>query len=143
LAKGGQGRLTEAGKRGHTVSVRLTPEELERWHAARRRTARKELGAWVRATVEETLNGHPGIPGDIAQVPEVNHGVFLQLAAIGNNLNQIAFQANIAGGVPAELHERLAAAIEAVGDAALAVRGMRPLTGPAGIAEHHQEHGEP
>ncbi|WP_051811932.1 plasmid mobilization relaxosome protein MobC [Kitasatospora sp. MBT63] len=140
MAKGGQGRLTEAGQRTHTVSVRLTPEELEKWHTARRRTARKELGAWVRATVEEALNGHPGIHGDVAQVPEVNHAVFLQLAALGNNLNQLAFVANTSGSVPAELHARLEAAIEAVGDAALAVRGLRPLTGPAGLAEHHQEH---
>ncbi|GAA1198317.1 hypothetical protein F4556_007609 [Kitasatospora gansuensis] len=140
MAKGGQGRLTEAGQRTHTVSVRLTPAELERWHAARSKTARKELGAWVRAMVEEALNGHPGIPGDVAQVPEVNHAVFVQLAAIGNNMNQIAYLSNTAGGVPAELHQRLAEAIEAVGDAALAVRGLAPMTGPAGLAEHDQEH---
>ncbi|MET9618898.1 MobC family plasmid mobilization relaxosome protein [Kitasatospora indigofera] len=120
------GRLTAAGKREHTVSIRLTPQELERWHEARKRTPRKELGAWARAVVEEQINGRPGIPGDVARVPEINHAAFMQLAGLGNNLNQLTRLAN-SGELPRDLLARLEAAIEAVGDAALAVRGLRPV----------------
>ncbi|MEE1781511.1 plasmid mobilization relaxosome protein MobC [Streptomyces sp. SP17BM10] len=122
------GRLTEAGKRDHTVSIRLTREELARWHEARERTPRKELGAWARAVVEEQINGHPGIPGDVARVPEINHAGFLQLAALGNNLNQLTRLANT-GELPRDLLPQLERVIAEVGDAALALRGLRPVGG--------------
>ncbi|MEE1784170.1 MobC family plasmid mobilization relaxosome protein [Streptomyces sp. SP17BM10] len=122
---GKTGRLTAAGKRDNRHTVNLSDAEEELWQEAFAATGRKEFGAWIRAAVNDAL-GQPGL-GEVPMVPEVNHAVFVQLAAIGNNLNQIAFQANTAGGVPAELHARLAAAIEAVGDAALVVRGLRPF----------------
>ncbi|MFJ7280670.1 plasmid mobilization relaxosome protein MobC [Kitasatospora sp. NPDC098663] len=108
------------------MSIRLTPQELERWHEARRRTQRKELGAWARAVVEEQINGHPGIPGDVAQVSPVNHAAYLELARLGNNLNQLTRLAN-GGELPRDLLPKLAATIEAVGNAALVVRGLRPI----------------
>lgn len=127
------GRLTAAGLRDYTVSVRLAPEERVAWEAARDAAERKETGAWVRAVVSEALTGHPGLPGEPPRVPEVNHGVYLQLAAIGNNLNQIARAVNTdeAGRLPLDLVDRLEAAIEAVGDAALVVRGLKPLADAA------------
>lgn len=134
------GRLTAAGLRDYTVSVRLAPEERVAWEAARDATERKETGNWVRAVVNEALTGHPGLPGEPPRVPEVNHGVYLQLAAIGNNLNQIARAVNTdeEGRLPLDLVERLEAAIEAVGDAALVVRGLKPLADAAGVEEDQE-----
>ncbi|MFJ8628955.1 plasmid mobilization relaxosome protein MobC [Kitasatospora sp. NPDC093550] len=119
------GRLTSAGKRDHRHTVNLSDAEQALWSEAFAESGRKEFGAWIRAAVNDAL-GRPGL-GEQPAVPEVNHLVFGQLAAIGNNLNQIAYQANVSGSVPPELHQRLAAAIEAVGDAALVIRGMKPL----------------
>jgi hypothetical protein len=136
------GRLTAAGKREYTVSVRLSDGEREQWEAARDATGRKETGAWVRAVVTEALTGHPGLPGEPPRVPEVNHGVFLALAAIGNNLNQIAYLSNVSGSVPPDLHSRLVAAIEAVGDAALVVRGLKPLADAANVDVQEDEEPE-
>jgi hypothetical protein len=130
-------RGTPGQKRRHCVSVRLTEEELERWHRAREKTGRRELGAWVRAVVEQRL-GRKGIPGDVPTVPLVNAAAYGQLVAAANNLNQLTRYT----------HERreLAAAIEAavaeVGRAAMAVRG---LTTPSDDEEpdddEHQDHG--
>ncbi|MQS16439.1 plasmid mobilization relaxosome protein MobC [Streptomyces kaniharaensis] len=105
--------------------MRLAPQELERWRAAQQKTSRKELGAWVRAVVEEALNGHPGVPGDVAQVPEVNHAAYLTLAQAANNLNQLTRYTH----QESQLHHDIQAAIEAVGNAALAIRGLEPLDG--------------
>ncbi|MFE5940905.1 hypothetical protein ACFQ69_37035, partial [Streptomyces sp. NPDC056470] len=48
-------RGTPGSKRGHTVSVRLSDEERERWESARGESGRREMGAWVRAVVEDVL----------------------------------------------------------------------------------------
>ncbi|MQS18085.1 MobC family plasmid mobilization relaxosome protein [Streptomyces kaniharaensis] len=131
------GRLTSAGRRDRRYSVNLSPEEEAAWQAAREATGRKELGAWVRVVVNEAI-GQPGLSGEVPMLPEVNHAVFMQLAAIGNNLNQIAHATNIREGeMPVGLVDRLEAAIEAVGNAALVVRGMKPLdqAGPDGGAD--------
>jgi hypothetical protein len=42
------------------VRVRLTPEEHAAWSAARAVTGRRELGAWVRVTVNELLSRPSG-----------------------------------------------------------------------------------
>ncbi|MET8704326.1 plasmid mobilization relaxosome protein MobC [Kitasatospora sp. NPDC004723] len=117
------GRLTEAGHRTNTISVRVSDDELARWEAARAQTPRREKGAWVRAVVEEALSGHPGVPGDVPRVPAVNREVYDELASIGNNLNQLVRYTH----QDSELHRDLQQAIRRVGDAALAVRGMRPM----------------
>ncbi|WP_159401230.1 MobC family plasmid mobilization relaxosome protein [Streptomyces sp. NRRL B-24484] len=103
--------------------MRLSDAERVQWEAARDATGRKETGAWVRAVVTEALTGHPGLPGEPPMVPEVNHAAYLALAGVGNNLNQLT-RAVHSGGLPADLLPRLEAAIEAVGNAALAVRGI-------------------
>lgn len=114
-------RGTPGQKRKHCVSVRLTEEELERWHRARERTGRRELGAWVRAVVEQRL-GRRGIPGDVPTVPLVNAAAYGQLVQAANNLNQLTRYAHQAGHLPAAIEE----AIAEVGRAALAVRGLGP-----------------
>ncbi|NED04820.1 hypothetical protein G3I55_24510 [Streptomyces sp. SID6648] len=114
-------RGTPGKKRRHCVSVRLTEEELERWHQAREKTGRKELGAWVRAVVEQRL-GRKGIPGDVPTVPLVNAAAYGQLVQAANNLNQLTRYSH----ERRELHAAIQAAIEEVGRAALAVRGLGP-----------------
>jgi hypothetical protein len=102
--------------------VRVTPEELERWQAARDQTGRRELGAWVRAVVTEALTGRRGVPGDVPVVPLVNEAAYGQLVAAANNLNQLARYAHQERELPASI----AAAVEEVGRAAMAVRGLGP-----------------
>ncbi|MET8298715.1 plasmid mobilization relaxosome protein MobC [Streptomyces sp. NPDC001668] len=109
-------------KRSHCVSVRVTPEELETWRAAQAATGRRELGAWVRAVVTESLTGRPGVPGDVPTVPLVNAASYGQLVQAANNLNQLTRYAHQTG----ELHADIQAAIAEVGRAALAVRGLGP-----------------
>ena len=123
MPRGQTGRLTSAGKREKTVTVRLTEVELARWTEARERTPRREMGAWVRSVVEEALTGSAVIPGDVARVPPVNEDVFHELAALGNNLNQLVRWTHVND----RLHPALLAAVEAVGNAALVVRGMEPI----------------
>jgi len=106
--------------RTHCVSVRLTDEEFERWKAARDSTERKELGAWVRAVVEEALQGHPGVPGDVPKVPEVNEAAFEQLAQAAADLRNVA-RALLQAGRDEAAVERV---LTQVGEAAMAVRGL-------------------
>ena len=51
----GAAAVTRGGpvKRTKDVRVRLTPDEHALWEAARERSGRKELGAWVRATITD------------------------------------------------------------------------------------------
>lgn len=123
-------------KRTHTVSVRLTPDERLVWDQARERTGRKELGAWVRDVVTETLDvsdrgaGQKGgpertktptrVPGGARVVPEVNQDAYRQLVGVAGNLNQIARKLNAGGGL--SLTE-LSQALEEVQLAARAVQG--------------------
>ncbi|MFD5468233.1 hypothetical protein ACFWIQ_36305 [Kitasatospora sp. NPDC127059] len=120
------GRLTAAGKREHTVSIRLGVEERAAWEAGRDAAGRKEVANWARSVINEVLTGHPGTPGEPPVVPQVNHGAYMALVRVGNDLNQLT-RAVHSGGLPAGLLPCLAAAIEAVGDAALVVRGLRPV----------------
>ncbi|MFJ3826027.1 hypothetical protein [Streptomyces nodosus] len=105
------------------MSVRLNDEELERWQSARAGTERKELGAWVRAVVEEFLQGHPGIPGDVPRVPEVNEGAYLQLVQAANDLQELVRAAAERGELPPETET----VISQLGDAALMTRGLSPV----------------
>ncbi|MFJ3638037.1 plasmid mobilization protein [Streptomyces sp. NPDC090112] len=119
-------------RRTHCVSVRLTPEELENWRAGQAATGRKELGAWVRAVVTEALTGRQGVPGDVPVVPLVNEAAYGQLVAAANNLNQLTRYAHQERELPAAI----AAAVEEVGRAALAVRGLGPDRMTAEDDEH-------
>ncbi|MFF2604188.1 plasmid mobilization relaxosome protein MobC [Streptomyces californicus] len=109
-------------RRTHCVSVRVTPDELVAWHAARQETGRRELGAWVRAVVTEAMTGRTGVPGDVPVVPLVNEAAYGQLVQAANNLNQLTRYAHQERELPAAI----AAAVEEIGRAALAVRGLGP-----------------
>ncbi|MFD3940221.1 hypothetical protein ACFWSP_35350 [Streptomyces sp. NPDC058618] len=125
-------------RRTHCVSVRVTSEELERWRGAQAATGRRELGAWVRAVVTERLTGRRGVPGDVPVVPEVNAAAFEQLAAASNNLNQLTRYSH----EQRELHAAIQAAVEEVGRAALAVRGLGPDRVTADDEEHQDVGGD-
>jgi hypothetical protein len=114
-------RGSPGSKRTRCVSVRLNAEELERWQRARQKTERKELGAWVRAVVEESLNGRPGVPGDVPRVPEVNETAYAQLVQAAENLRDLLRLARENGGA---LPEGADAAMAQLGNAALHVRGL-------------------
>jgi len=107
-------------KRTHCVSVRLNAEELARWQQARQKTERKELGAWVRAVVEESLNGRPGVPGDVPRVPAINETAYAQLVQAAEDLRNLLHLAREQGDLPADADATLAR----LGNAALEVRGL-------------------
>ncbi|MFI2373209.1 hypothetical protein [Streptomyces sp. NPDC018833] len=108
--------------------MRLNEEELLRWQQARAGTERKELGAWVRAVVEEALQGHPGVPGDIPRVPEVNEDAYLQLVEAANALRMLVGLAREGGQLPPNVET----AVAHLGNAALAVRGLPTAPEPSG-----------
>ncbi|MFF5707418.1 hypothetical protein ACFY7H_33770 [Streptomyces sp. NPDC012794] len=114
------------------MSVRVSVEELAAWRAAQAATGRRELGAWVRAVVTEALTGRRGVPGDVPVVPLVNAAAYGQLVAAANNLNQLTRYSH----EQRELHTAIQAAIEEVGRAALAVRGLGPDRATADDDEH-------
>ncbi len=108
------------GKSSHTVSVRLTPAELEAWRERQQRSGRRELGAWARAVINDAQGLTDGRQaGDVPQIPEANHAAYRQLAGAAQNLNQVARALN--AGHPAGAEVAQAAA--AVRDAARAVTG--------------------
>lgn len=128
--------MTRGGpeRRVRDVRVRLTEAEYAAWSAAREKSGRKELGAWVRAVVSEVLTGtrSPRRPGDLPfrRVPEVNIDVYRQLVAVASNVNQLARWCNTEqrAADARELH-RLADELETL---AWQVRGSRRPPVPAG-----------
>ncbi|MGW2204815.1 hypothetical protein [Streptomyces sp. NPDC001774] len=115
--------------------MRVTQKELEQWHAVRAETGRKELGAWVRAVVTEALTGRSGVPGDVPVVPLVNQAAYGQLVQAANNLNQLTRYTH----QERELPTAIQAAVEEIGRAALAVRGL----GPDRVTAEDDEHQDP
>jgi len=119
-------------KRTRDVRVRLTPAEHAAWTAARAGSGRRELGAWVRAVVNELLDrpGHEHAGG--RQL--VDAAVYAALVRAGNNLNQLARWANTERRYPAE-HEAAAvyaetrAAVEQIRAAARPVPSRRRRDG--------------
>jgi len=88
-------------KRTRDVRVRLTPAEHAAWCAARERSGRRELGAWVRAVVNELLDRDAGEHrGDAGREQLV--AAYAALVRAGNNLNQLARWANTERRYPAE-----------------------------------------
>jgi mobilization protein MobC len=83
-------------RRTRDARVRLTTAEHTAWTAARDRSGRRELGAWVRATVNGLLDlppgDRPGYTPPSAQL--VDAAVYAALVRAGNNLNQLARWAN-------------------------------------------------
>lgn len=121
-------RGTPGSKRQHTVSVRLNDEERVRWDVARTASGRRELGAWVRAVVEDVLDGQvegerPGAERGPAPLAPINQATYDELCRIGANLNQLVRYTHQDG----VLHPAVEAALFEVGNAALAVRGIEPM----------------
>jgi len=115
-------RGTPGKKRTHTISVRVDPDALAAWDAAREASGRKEMGAWVRAVVEDAIGTYaPGQrPGDVPRVPEVNAEAYAHLTAAANNLNQLTRYSH----QDEALHPEVVAAIRLVVAAAWEVRGL-------------------
>jgi len=122
-------RGTPGSKRGHTVSVRLNDEEKVRWEKARAASGRREMGAWVRAVVEDVLadvDGEGQVPGTErrpAPLDPVSQAAYDELVRIGANLNQLVRYSHQDGAV----HPAIEAALFEVGNAALALRGIEPM----------------
>lgn len=121
-------RGTPGSKRQHTVSVRLNDEERARWDDARAESGRRELGAWVRAVVEDRLaevgDGEaPGAERRPAKLDPVSEATYEELCAIGRNINQLTRYTHQDG----RLHPAVERALFEVGNAALALRGIEPM----------------
>jgi hypothetical protein len=121
-------RGTPGSKRGHTVSVRLNDDERTRWDEARSTSGRRELGAWVRAVVEDVLadRGDGQVPGaerGPAPLDPVSQAAYDELVRIGNNLNQLVRYTHQDG----RLHPAVEAVLFEVGNAALALRGIEVM----------------
>jgi hypothetical protein len=108
--------MTRGGpvRRTRTVSTRLTAAEWERWDARRAGSGRRELGAWVRAVVNDAEGFTPDgrQAGDVPVVPEVNADAHRQLVGAAANLNQLARAANVGAVIDGE---RLAVLVPATG----------------------------
>ncbi|MEU2134914.1 hypothetical protein [Streptomyces sp. NPDC018352] len=121
-------RGTPGSKRTHTVSVRLSNAERERWDAARQESGRRELGAWVRAVVEDVLDDQgdgaaPGTERGPAPLDPVTQATYDELCRIGANLNQLVRYTH----QDAALHPAVEQALFDVGNAALALRGIEAM----------------
>jgi hypothetical protein len=121
-------RGTPGSKREHTVSVRLNKEEQKRWDAARAESGRREMGAWVRAVVEDVLDGTvdgqaPGAEHRPAPLDPISQAAYDELCRIGANLNQLVRYTHQDG----HLHAAVERALWEVGNAALALRGIEPM----------------
>ncbi|MEW9267825.1 hypothetical protein AB1207_24055 [Kineococcus endophyticus] len=101
----------------------MDPDALAAWDAARTASGRKEMGAWVRAVVEDVLGTYPPgqRPGDVPRVPEVNAEAYAHLTAAANNLNQLTRYSH----QDETLHPEVLAAVRAVVAAAMEVRGVK------------------
>jgi len=125
-------------KRTHTVSVRLSPEERVAWTVRCALSGRREMGAWVRAVVNDVLDvasgpaaaspvgGRSDHPGDVVRVSEINLETVRALARAGNNLNQLArvLHARDPGlGVARDVVEQIRVAAVETAAAARALRG--------------------
>lgn len=114
------------------MSVRLNDAERARWDEARVDSGRRELGAWVRAVVEDVLAENTdsprtsGVPGAERRPPAldpVSQAAYEELCRIGQNINQLTRYTHQDG----RLHPAVEEALFQVGNAALALRGIEPM----------------
>ena len=97
------------------TGVRLTPDEGAAWTAARDKTGWRELGAWVRVAINETLNLPPGDrPGRGAR------DLLAELTRVANDSYQLARQARAERRYPAE--QQALAAYEHIREAVIEIR---------------------
>jgi len=101
--------MTRGGpiKRARDVRVRLTPAEYAAWTAARERSGRRELGAWVREVMNDLLDRAADTPSssgaaDLGREDQIDVAAYAALVRIGNNLNQLTRWANTERRYPAE-----------------------------------------
>lgn len=114
-AKGG-------GKRDRVVAVRLFPAELEAWQEAAVSGGRREVGRWVRETINAAVA--EGDDGTTAMAPRVPARPGVELAAlarIGNNLNQAVRYAHMRPGDSVMAQEL----VDAVERAGAEIRALR------------------
>jgi len=91
-------------RRTRDVRVRLTPDEHAAWSAARAVTGRRELGAWVRVTVNELLSLPSGerLDRPVEPVPPVvDAETNLALVTVANALGELVARANAQWRYPA------------------------------------------
>ena len=86
------------------MRVRLTPDEHAAWSAARAVTGRRELGAWLRVTVNELLGLSSGERLDRPEPvpPIVDAQTYLTLVTAANALGELVTRANAEQRYPAE-----------------------------------------
>ena len=86
------------------VRVRLTPDEHAAWSAARAVTGRRELGAWLRVTVNELLglSSEERLDRPEPVPPIVDAQTYLTLVTVANALGELVAQANAEQRYPAE-----------------------------------------
>jgi hypothetical protein len=120
-------------RRTRDVRVRLTPAEHAAWTAARERAGRRELGAWVRAAVNELLDlpagDRPGRAGP-AREQLLDAAAYAALVRTANNLNQLARWANTERRYPdqtraAAVYRDVAAAVAEIRTAIARARAAR------------------
>lgn len=104
-------------ERTRTVSMRVTPDEWEAWDRCRHGSGRKEMGAFVRAVMNDAVGYKGGTeyrgvrrPWD---VPPINRDAYRQLVGAVNNLNQITRAVHASAPLKHRLRETLAAVEEA------------------------------
>ncbi|MBW5252979.1 hypothetical protein JGS39_29065 [Streptomyces sp. P01-B04] len=108
--------------------MRLNDAERERWDEARVTSGRRELGAWVRAVVEDVLDDQvdgaaPGAERGPVPLDPVSQAAYDELVRIGANLNQLVRYTHQDGA----LHPAVEQALFEVGNAALSLRGIEPM----------------
>jgi len=125
-------------RRAHTVSVRVSEQELAAWRERQDASGRRELAAWVRAVVNEVagLSGPDGRQlGDappVPAVPAVNVATHRVLVGAAANLNQLTRLAHARGvAAPAGVTEAVAV-LTAAGRALLGRGPGGPAAGLGG-----------
>lgn len=92
--------ISEDDKRSVWIKYRASPKEAAAIHSRCKATG-LSLSAYNRTLALEGLI--------VQREPLADHALIRALAAIGNNLNQLARQANIHGEIDSDLEERLEA----------------------------------
>ncbi|XAS74801.1 plasmid mobilization relaxosome protein MobC (plasmid) [Dermatophilaceae bacterium Sec6.4] len=111
-----------AEKRDRVVAVRLFPAELVAWQEAAVNGGRREVGRWVRETINAVVA--EGDDGGIVKAPRgpARPGVELAaLARIGNNLNQAVRLAHMRTGDSVVAQDL----VDAVDRAQVEIRALR------------------
>ncbi len=110
------------------MRVRLTPDEHAAWSAARAVTGRRELGAWVRVTVNELLSLPSGERLDRPEpVPPIVDGdTYLTLVTVANALSELVSRANAEARYPAQ--QEASAVYEQVRQAVIEIRAAIAAT---------------